>query len=52
MSSTKEREERAFEALIVSQLRKECDPDKVKPEDAATALREGEGSVEGLSVPI
>jgi hypothetical protein len=33
MSSGKEREERAFEALIVSQLRKECDPEKVKPED-------------------
>ncbi len=33
MSSGKEREKRAFEALIVSQLRKECDPDKVKPED-------------------
>src|SRR4051794_40927992 len=33
MSNGKEREERAFEALIVSQLRKECDPDSVKPED-------------------
>jgi hypothetical protein len=33
MSTRKEREERAFEALIVSQLRKECDPAKVKPED-------------------
>jgi hypothetical protein len=26
--SRKEREERAFEALIVSQLRRECDPEK------------------------
>jgi hypothetical protein len=33
MRSSQEREERAFEALIVSQLRKECDPDKVQPED-------------------
>jgi hypothetical protein len=33
MSSGKEREERAFEALIVSQLRQECHSDKVKPED-------------------
>lgn len=33
MSSTSKREERAFEALIVSLLRKECDPDKVKLED-------------------
>jgi hypothetical protein len=33
MSTRREREERALEALIVSQLRKECDPDKVKPDD-------------------
>jgi len=33
MSSRSEREERAFEALIVSQFRRECEPDKVKLED-------------------
>lgn len=48
MSSRKEREERAFEALIVSQLRKECDPDKVKPEDLPTLTPKEKAALKAL----
>ena len=48
MSSSKEREQRAFEALIVSQLRKECDPDKVKPEDLPALTVSEKAAIDAL----
>ena len=48
MSSRKEREERAFEALIVSQLRKECDPDKVQPEELPPLTAKEKRALEAL----
>ncbi len=48
MSSRKEREERAFEALIVSQLRKECNPDKVKVEDLPTLTAKEKAALKAL----
>jgi len=48
MSSRKEREERAFEALIVSQLRKECDPNNVKPEDLPSLNAKEKAALEAL----
>ncbi|MCB7129870.1 MAG: hypothetical protein J3T61_10085 [Candidatus Brocadiales bacterium] len=49
MSSRKEREERAFEALIVSQLRKECDLDKVNPEDLPSLTAKEKAALEALN---
>lgn len=48
MSGRKEREERAFEALIVSLLRKDCDPDKVKPEDLPKLTKKEKAALEAL----
>jgi hypothetical protein len=48
MSSKKEREERAFEALIVSQLRKECDPENVKPGDLPSLNAKEKAALEAL----
>ncbi len=48
MSSRKESEERAFEALIVSLFRKECDPDKVKLEDLPTLTAKERAALKAL----
>ncbi len=48
MSSRKESEERAFEALVVSLFRKECDPDKVKLEDVPTLTAKERAALKAL----
>jgi hypothetical protein len=48
MSSEKEREARAFEALIVSRLRTECDPDKAKSENLPTLNAKEKAALKAL----
>jgi hypothetical protein len=48
MSSEKEREGRAFEALVVSLLRRDCDPDKVKPESLPKLTAKEKAAIEAL----
>ncbi len=48
MSSELEREARAFEALIVSLLRRDCDPDSVKPESLPRLTSKEKAAIDAL----
>lgn len=48
MSEKEERETRAFEALVVSLLRKDCDPEKVQPEDLPKLTEKEQAALDAL----